>query len=62
MKTTKKPGTAIHKDLLATFKEVFGDDEELLNEALAEAERALNIVREDQEWHAMALNGEYELF
>lgn len=63
MKATSRPQTvSIDNELMAVFKETFGNDQGLLNEAIAEAERALSYLQENHEWHEMAGNGEYELF
>lgn len=52
----------VDDQMIAAFKEAFGDDEQLLTEALAEAERALSYVSHKNEWHNHAANGNYELF
>lgn len=64
MKTTKITMSKVQVDpeLMEVFKETFGDDYAGMQEALAEAERALSYVREDSEWYGMFQNGEYELF
>jgi hypothetical protein len=52
----------VDDELIAVFKETFKDDEQSLNEALEEAERAFSYVGDDHEWYPHAANGNYELF
>jgi|GEM_PF-4554565 hypothetical protein len=51
----------VDDELIAVFKETF-EDEQSLNEALVEAERAFSNVGEDYEWRQHAANGNYEIF
>lgn len=60
MSTKSKNQPVLDEELLSVFRETFGNDQKLLNEAIQEARRAFSIIKTDEEWQMVELIDNYE--